>query len=249
MRHAAKAHVRAVQAARDLHKLGPKYVLIKGGHLMAEPSRTPCRPPSEPPSASTTDSESTSSSAQDQLPGNPTKDSATAECSSVKPVSGLHISAQAQAASQPAPNDDVGSNQQCLTQHAGPNPEQEVGDAQPVPLGPATAAAAADSDASQKPAPGEPAENCESDAPAMDVLFDGQEMTVLQSKRIHTRNTHGTGRFAQLCAGFLATSAVPLVMAKASASCKARPGLRVLLPVVVAKRLVCVVQDAAWHQP
>ena len=55
------------QAAQDLHKLGPKYVLIKGGHLMAAPS-DPNRPSSDsqPSSSSTpTQTPSASSAAQD----------------------------------------------------------------------------------------------------------------------------------------------------------------------------------------
>ena len=58
-----------MQAAKDLHKLGPKYVLIKGGHLIAAPS-DPNRPSSasQPsPSSAAQDSEfaSASSAAQD----------------------------------------------------------------------------------------------------------------------------------------------------------------------------------------
>ena len=33
-------------------------------------------------------------------------------------------------------------------------------------------------------------------APAVDVLFDGQHVHVLESKRVHTQNTHGTGMHA-----------------------------------------------------
>ena len=40
---------------------------------------------------------------------------------------------------------------------------------------------------------GVPAEKHESDAPATDVLYDGHEIHVLESKRVHTHNTHGTG--------------------------------------------------------
>jgi len=40
---------------------------------------------------------------------------------------------------------------------------------------------------------GDPAEKHESDAPAIDVLYDGHEVHVLASKRVHTHNTHGTG--------------------------------------------------------
>ena len=40
---------------------------------------------------------------------------------------------------------------------------------------------------------GHAAEKHESEAPAIDVLFDGQEIHVVESKRVHTHNTHGTG--------------------------------------------------------
>ncbi len=67
--------VRSMQAAKDLHKLGPKYVLIKGGHLIATPS-DPDRCSSDPqpssslapiqtPSASSAAQNSESASAQD----------------------------------------------------------------------------------------------------------------------------------------------------------------------------------------
>ena len=46
---------------------------------------------------------------------------------------------------------------------------------------------------------GDPAEKHESDAPAVDVLFDGQELHVLESKRVHTHNTHGTGNITSVC--------------------------------------------------
>lgn len=60
-----------LQAAKDLHNFGPKYVLIKGGHLIATPSDpttstshpkpAPSSPPSPPPSTASAsqDSEST----------------------------------------------------------------------------------------------------------------------------------------------------------------------------------------------
>lgn len=68
-----------MQAAQDLHKLGPKYVLIKGGHLIAAPSDpnrsssdsqpSPSSAPSQTPSASLaaqdSESASASSAAQD----------------------------------------------------------------------------------------------------------------------------------------------------------------------------------------
>jgi len=46
---------------------------------------------------------------------------------------------------------------------------------------------------------GDPAEKHESDAPAIDVLYDGHEIHVLESKRVHTQNTHGTGERYLLC--------------------------------------------------
>ena len=46
---------------------------------------------------------------------------------------------------------------------------------------------------------GDAAEKHESNAPATDVLFDGQEVHVLESKRVHTHNTHGTGKIGLLC--------------------------------------------------
>lgn len=46
---------------------------------------------------------------------------------------------------------------------------------------------------------GDPAEKHESNAPAIDVLYDGYEIHVLESKRIHTHNTHGTGELCLLC--------------------------------------------------
>ena len=45
----------------------------------------------------------------------------------------------------------------------------------------------------QQPPKGDPAEKHESNAGAIDVLFDGEEITVLESRRVHTSNTHGTG--------------------------------------------------------
>ena len=42
-----------VQAAQDLHRLGPKYVLIKGGHLIATPTSDPSHPSSDPPATPT----------------------------------------------------------------------------------------------------------------------------------------------------------------------------------------------------
>lgn len=53
----------------------------------------------------------------------------------------------------------------------------------------------------ESPSPsGDAAEKVESNAPATDVLFDGQQIHVLESQRVHTRNTHGTGK---LCFGLL----------------------------------------------
>ena len=46
---------------------------------------------------------------------------------------------------------------------------------------------------------GNAAEKYESNAPAIDVLFDGQEVHVLESKRVHTNNTHGTGKTGLVC--------------------------------------------------
>jgi hydroxymethylpyrimidine/phosphomethylpyrimidine kinase len=46
---------------------------------------------------------------------------------------------------------------------------------------------------------GDPAEKHDSDAPAIDVLYDGHEIHVLESKRVHTHNTHGTGELYPLC--------------------------------------------------
>ena len=48
-----------MQAAKDLHKLGPKYVLIKGGHLITAPSD---------PDRSSSDSQPSHSSAPSQTP-------------------------------------------------------------------------------------------------------------------------------------------------------------------------------------
>ncbi len=48
-----------MQAAQDLHKLGPTYVLIKGGHLIAAPSD---------PNRSSSDSQPSPSSAPSQTP-------------------------------------------------------------------------------------------------------------------------------------------------------------------------------------
>ena len=56
-----------MQAAQDLHKLGPTYVLIKGGHLIAAPS-DPNHPPSDSqpsPSSGPSQTPSASSAAQD----------------------------------------------------------------------------------------------------------------------------------------------------------------------------------------
>jgi len=56
-----------LQAAKDLHKLGPKYVLIKGGHLIAAPF-DPNRPSSDSqpsPSSAPSQTPSASSAAQD----------------------------------------------------------------------------------------------------------------------------------------------------------------------------------------
>lgn len=47
--------------------------------------------------------------------------------------------------------------------------------------------------ASEATLSGVSAEEQDSNAPAVDVLFDGQNMHVLESKRVHTHNTHGTG--------------------------------------------------------
>ena len=50
--------------------------------------------------------------------------------------------------------------------------------------------------ASEATSSGVSAEEQDSNAPAVDVLFDGQNMHVLESKRVHTHNTHGTGTSA-----------------------------------------------------
>ena len=64
-----------LQAAKDLHKLGPKYVLIKGGHLIAAPSD---------PTRSSSDSQPSPSSARSQTPsaGSVAQDSESAPASS-----------------------------------------------------------------------------------------------------------------------------------------------------------------------
>ena len=64
-----------LQAAKDLHKLGPKYVLIKGGHLIAAPSD---------PTRSSSDSQPSPSSARSQTPsaGSVAQDSESASASS-----------------------------------------------------------------------------------------------------------------------------------------------------------------------
>lgn len=45
---------------------------------------------------------------------------------------------------------------------------------------------------------GDPAEKHESDAPAIDVLYDGHQIHVLESRRVHTNTTHGTGPLLRL---------------------------------------------------
>lgn len=56
-----------MQAAKDLHKFGPKYVLIKGGHLIATPSdpTTSTSNPQPAPSSTPHQAPSTASASQD----------------------------------------------------------------------------------------------------------------------------------------------------------------------------------------
>ena len=42
----------------------------------------------------------------------------------------------------------------------------------------------------------------------MDVLFDGEELHVLEAKRVHTQNTHGTGK--SLCDEWLQVQTIAL---------------------------------------
>lgn len=79
--------MRFLQAAKDLHKLGPKYVLIKGGHLIAAPSD-----PNHPPS----DSQPSPSSGPSQTPS---ASSATQDSESAAASSGAQDSESAAASS------------------------------------------------------------------------------------------------------------------------------------------------------
>ena len=54
-----------LQAAKDLHKFGPKYVLIKGGHLIATPSDPSTSHPQPAPSSTPSQPPSTASASQD----------------------------------------------------------------------------------------------------------------------------------------------------------------------------------------
>ncbi|DBB00982.1 TPA: hypothetical protein ACH3X1_000888 [Trebouxia sp. C0004] len=186
------------QAAKDLHKLGPKYVLIKGGHLIAAPSDpnrpssdshpSPSSPPSQTPSASSAAQDSESTSAQDHDTGQ------DATHNSDQPVSQLNADSSlreghlhVQASSQHTDRDRA---EQDLAQHNGAA-ESAAGEATPC---------------------GDPAEKHVSDAPAIDVLYDGQEIHVLESKRVHTHNTHGTGcTLASAIAAELAKGHEPLI--------------------------------------
>lgn len=208
------------QAAKDLHKLGPKYVLIKGGHLIAAPSDPNCSSSDSQPSPSSAlgqtplassaaqDSESASaSSAAQELEsasaGSAAQNSESASAlnhdtaqdathNSDEPVSELKADSlrtghlQGQASSQ---HTNGGTAEQDTSQNNGAS-ESATGEATPS---------------------GDPAEKHESDAPAIDVLYDGHEIHVLESRRVHTHNTHGTGcTLASAIAAELAKGCVPL---------------------------------------
>lgn len=204
----------------DLHKLGPQYVLIKGGHLMTPPPLS--SPPATPAIPSQTPEHSASSSAapsashnesdaepvtehghrQDQqgsgrqaephasdisrqgmsssleaAPGQQHQDDAAstnAELASVATADGASVQQQteATAASAEAESAATASGEAPDRQQATANSETLVQQQTPT---------------------GDPAEKHESHAGAIDVLFDGEEITILESRRVHTHNTHGTG--------------------------------------------------------
>ena len=91
-----------MQAAKDLHKLGPKYVLIKGGHLIAAPS-DPNRPSS--------DSQPLPSSAPSQTPSA----SSAAQDSESAPASSTAQKAESASASSAAQDSGSASAQDCDT--------------------------------------------------------------------------------------------------------------------------------------
>ena len=103
-----------VQAAKDLHKLGPKYVLIKGGHLIASPSDL-TRPSSDSqpfPSSAPSQTPSASSAAQDfeSAPA-----SSTAQSAEFASASLTAQEAESASASLAAQDSESASAQDCDT--------------------------------------------------------------------------------------------------------------------------------------
>ena len=210
-----------LQAARDLHKLGPEFVLIKGGHLMAPPSAPPATAsdPQEPPPNSTT----TFAAPQDQsnAPGGSEVEQSQQQTDSQQhPASQKAVlrdphetrSHDAESSQQQTPGATLTEHQQHPTsadaEEAGQQDRHSDACAQEATFTLVDGAEASDkhqaqADASsthgvvapaqQQPPKGDPAEKHESSAGAVDVLFDGEEILVLESRRVHTNNTHGTG--------------------------------------------------------
>ncbi|KAL3147596.1 hypothetical protein ABBQ38_014648 [Trebouxia sp. C0009 RCD-2024] len=208
------------QAAQELHKLGPKYILIKGGHLIEPPSSTHAQ---ADPNNST---QSTGSSAAGH--SGPSAPQTSPEATSAAHDSPAQSSEPAAAAScaEPEPPADASLSEK-KNGHGGLSVGQELGDTQSdrhsaaaeqatnLPEGGGggggdhTAGAASPSNGSESN--GSESKHHSGDT-AVDVLFDGEEMHVLQAKRVHTQNTHGTGcTLASAIAAELAKGHQPLV--------------------------------------
>ena len=99
-----------MQAAQDLHKLGPKFVLVKGGHLIAAPHTDPNEPPSDAPrtpssnvaQAPSTSIPSTQASASSAMQDSQPDSAAQDFASSADSASGL-----TQVTDEPASNPNV----------------------------------------------------------------------------------------------------------------------------------------------
>ena len=99
-----------MQAAQDLHKLGPKFVLVKGGHLIAAPHTDPSELPSDAPrtpssnlaQAPSTSTPSTQTSASSAMQDSQPDSAAQCFASSADSTSGL-----TQVTDEPASNPNV----------------------------------------------------------------------------------------------------------------------------------------------
>ncbi|DBB00608.1 TPA: hypothetical protein ACH3X3_002298 [Trebouxia sp. C0006] len=209
------------QAAKDLHKLGPQYVLIKGGHLITAPSDpnrsssdsqpSPASAPSHTPSASSAAQDSESASANSAAQDSESAAASSAAQDSESASAQDHDTAQDDTHDSDQPVSELNADSSLEEAHLQQQASSQHTDTDRAEQKTAQHNGASESATGKASPSGDPAEKHESDAPAIDVLYDGHEIHVLESKRVHTHNTHGTGcTLASAIAAELAKGREPL---------------------------------------